>query len=174
MSDREKKRKVKKKIIIESLVVFFIAVSPFLFKFYDYLPKEEGSSFSILGITIGSNGFHSVSTYIWFMMSKIIPLYLLTLWFLTSKDWWYHIILIPITMYAFQLFEEFFDSDQNIDSENILWILPICMAIIPFVYFIRVKLYDKHVHGIDLDAMDAELKELKERDRLRQEEENKL
>ncbi|MEP2237613.1 MAG: hypothetical protein ABJI22_04570, partial [Maribacter sp.] len=32
---------------------------------------------------------------------------------------------------------------------------------IPFVYFIRIKLYDKHVHGIDLEAMEAELVELK-------------
>ncbi|MDA8686530.1 hypothetical protein N9L94_05910, partial [Robiginitalea sp.] len=28
----------------------------------------------------------------------------------------------------------------------------------PFVYFIRIKIYDKYVHGIDLEAMDAELK----------------
>ncbi|WP_246160897.1 hypothetical protein [Maribacter flavus] len=37
------------------------------------------------------------------------------------------------------------------------------MVIIPFVYFIRVKLYDKYVHGIDLEAMEAELEELKEK-----------
>jgi hypothetical protein len=155
------KIKIKKKIIIESIIVLLIAVSPFLFKLYDYLPKEENSTFSILGITIGSNGFANVSTYVWFMMGKIIPLYLLVLWFLTSKDWWYHIILIPIAMYSFQIFEEYFVNDEIIDSANILWVLPICMIIIPFVYFIRIKLYDKYVHGIDLEAMEAELQELK-------------
>ncbi|GAB5475581.1 MAG: hypothetical protein Mars2KO_36800 [Maribacter sp.] len=35
------------------------------------------------------------------------------------------------------------------------------MAVIPFVYFIRIKLYDKYVNGIDLDAMEVELNELK-------------
>ena len=35
------------------------------------------------------------------------------------------------------------------------------MVIIPFVYFIRIKLYDKYVHGIDLEAIEAELKEIK-------------
>ncbi len=94
-------------------------------------------------------------------MSKIVPLYLLLFWFLTSRDWWYHIILIPIAMYSFQLFEVIFDSDLQIDTENTLWLLPICMLVIPFVYFIRVKLYDKHVHGIDLEAIDAELAALK-------------
>ncbi|WP_247656648.1 hypothetical protein [Maribacter sp. MMG018] len=141
-----------------------IAITPFLFKFYDYLPKEENSEYSILGITIGSNGFDSVSTYVWFMMGKIIPLYLLILWFLTSKDWWYHILIIPIAMYSFQIFEEWFSSDSNhvvVDSKNILWLLPVCMVVIPFVYFIRVKLYDKYVHGIDLEAIEQELNQLK-------------
>jgi hypothetical protein len=162
-----KKIKIKKKIIIESSIVFLIAISPFLFKFYDYLPKEENSEFTFLGISIGSNGFDSVSTYVWFMMGKIIPLYLLVLWFLTSKDWWYHILIIPIAMYSFQIFEERFAQDDVIDSENILWLLPVCMVVIPFVYFVRVKLYDKHVHGIDLEAMDAELQELKEKPELK-------
>jgi hypothetical protein len=37
------------------------------------------------------------------------------------------------------------------------------MVVIPLVYLIRIKLYDKHVHGIDLEAMEAELKTLKEK-----------
>ncbi len=64
-------------------------------------------------------------------------------------------------MYAFQIFEVIYSEDKYVDSENILWLLPICMVIIPFVYFVRVKLYDKYVHGIDLEAMDAELEALK-------------
>ena len=39
------------------------------------------------------------------------------------------------------------------------------MVVIPFVYFIRVKLYDKYVHGIDLDAMDVELQYYKDKER---------
>jgi hypothetical protein len=97
-------------------------------------------------------------------MGKIVPLYLLIFWFLTVKNWWYHIILIPIAMYAFQIFEVLYSNDNDIDTENLLWLLPICIVIIPFVYFLRIKLYDKHVLGIDLDAMDAELKELKKKD----------
>ncbi len=109
-------------------------------------------------------------------MSKIVPLYLLFLWFLTSRNWWYHISLIPIAMYAFQVFEVLFDSDNNIDTENIWWLLPICMVVIPFVYFIRIKLYDKYVHGIDLEAMEAELEAIKKKqeNRLSVERENKM
>ena len=90
---------------------------------------------------------------------------------MTCKHWWYHILLIPIVMYAFQIFEDVFDNDYIVDTENLLWLLPICVVLIPFVYFIRLKLYDKHVHGIDLEAMDEELKILKEKEALRKERE---
>jgi hypothetical protein len=165
MKELKARKRVKRKIIIESIFVFFIAISPFLYKIYDYLPEDPEATISFLGITIGNGGFGDISMYVWFLMSKIIPLYLLVFWFMTAKNWWYHIILIPIAMYAFQLFEVVFDSDNNIDTENIWWLLPICMVIIPIVYFIRIKLYDKYVHGIDLDAIDAELKTLKKTNR---------
>lgn len=161
MSDLKARKRIKKKIFIESIFVFFIALSPFLYKIYDYLPEDPEASISFFGLVIDNNGFRDVSMYIWFLMSKIIPLYLMIFWFMTAKNWWYHIILIPIAMYAFQVFEVLFDSDDFVDTENIWWLLPICMVIIPVVYFIRIKLYDKYVHGIDLEAMDAELKILK-------------
>ncbi|APQ18887.1 hypothetical protein [Maribacter hydrothermalis] len=163
MISKAKRKKAKKKIFLESLLVFFIAISPFLYKVYDYLPYDSNGDVSILGIIIGNHGFPSTQTFLWFLTSKIVPLYLMIFWFLTSRDWWYHIIIIPIAMYAFQLFEVFYDSDDYIDTDNIWWLIPICMITIPIVYFIRIKLYDKHVHGIDLEAMDAELKELKDK-----------
>ncbi|WP_437368510.1 hypothetical protein [Maribacter litoralis] len=161
MINKVKKKKAKKKIFLETLLVFFIAISPFLYKVYDYLPYNQNGDALILGFTLGNNGFPDTLTYLWYLTSKIVPLYLMIFWFLTSRDWWYHIILIPIAMYAFQMFEVFYDSDNMIDTDNIWWLIPICMITIPFVYFIRIKLYDKHVHGIDLEAMEAELEELK-------------
>lgn len=167
MRDRAKKIKAKKKIILESFVVFLIAMVPIFFKLYDYLPgPNDDNAFgpiSILGIDVGNNGFDSVATNVWFYTGKLVPLLLCIIWFFTSKDWWYHIIIIPIATFAFQLFELIFSEDDVIDTENIWWLLPVCMIVIPFVYFIRVKLYDKHVHGIDLEAMDVELQELKKK-----------
>jgi hypothetical protein len=155
------KKKAKKKIILETALVFLIAISPFLYKAYDYLPYDSNGDTTIFGLTIGNHGFPSTQTFLWFLTSKIVPLYLLIFWFLTSRDWWYHIIIIPVAMYGFQLFEVFYEDDVYIDTDNIWWLIPICMITIPFVYFIRIKLYDKHVHGIDLEAIEAELEELK-------------
>ena len=148
---------------MESSIAFFIVLSPFIFKAHVYFPQTSTFRIDFLGIEIKDNGFEDVNTYVWFLVGKIVPLYLLILWFLSSRDWWYHIILIPIAMYAFQLFEVLFVNDEAVDTANLLWLLPICMVVIPFVYFIRIKLYDKYVHGIDLEAMEAELEELKEK-----------
>lgn len=68
-------------------------------------------------------------------------------------------------MYAFQLFEVIISPDLNIDTKNVLWLLPVCMVVIPFVYFIRLKLFDKYVHGIDLEAMNAELEYYKNKEK---------
>ncbi|WP_299433603.1 hypothetical protein [uncultured Maribacter sp.] len=163
MINNSTSKKARTRIILESFCVFFIAISPFLYKVYDYLPTDPSAVISILGIKISNNGFSDVSTYFWFVISKIIPLYLLILWFMTAKNWWYHIIIIPIAMYAFQLFEVLFDSDDVIDTENIWWVIPICMVVIPIVYFIRIKLYDRYVHGIDIEAMEKELHILKKK-----------
>ncbi|MBM1106979.1 hypothetical protein JQC67_12580 [Aurantibacter crassamenti] len=163
MSNNSDKISASKKILIESIFVFFIAITPFLYKVYDYLPKEPDATISIFGLNIGSNGFADVSTYIWFLSGKIIPLILLLIWFFSSKSWWYHILIIPIAMYAFQLFEAVFSEDNYVDTQNIFWLLPVCALVIPFVYYIRLRLIDKYVNGIDLDAMEAELKMLKEK-----------
>ncbi len=153
----------KRKIVFDTIALFFIAITPFLYKVYDYLPINPEATVSFFGITIGSNGFADVSTYVWFLTVKLVPLFLLLIWFFTSRDWWYHILLIPIAMYAFQLFEAVFSEDNYVDTQNILWLLPVCMAVIPFVYLIRIKLYDRYVNGIDLDAMEVELHALKKK-----------
>jgi|GEM_PF-334127 len=153
----DQRERARKRIIIESFIFLLIILSPFVFKIHEYFSSDPEDTINLLGFEIDRNGFANLSIYAWFILGKIVPLYLLIIWFFTCKHWWYHTILIPITMYAFQIFEVIYSEDKYVDTENLLWLLPVCMIIVPFVYFIRIKLYDKHVHGIDLEAMEAEL-----------------
>ncbi len=163
IESKENRIKFKKRILIESVMAFFILVSPFVFKLHEFVSSDPEAVINFFGITITKNGFPNINVYVWFLLGKMVPLYLLLIWFFTCKHWWYHIILIPILMYAFQIFEGVVSEDNFIDTENILWLLPFCMIVVPFVYFIRIKLYDKYVHGIDLEAMEAEIEVLKEK-----------
>lgn len=162
MKMREKKT-VKRKLIIEGLVALAIALSPIIFYSYKYIPFDNIDSWSILGMEFTDNGYGKISMAFYFYLSKIIPLSLLITWFTTCKHWWYHVILIPISMYAFQLYSVFSEDINSIDENEILYLLAVSMVVIPIVYFIRVKLVDKYVHGIDLEAMEAELTALKKK-----------
>jgi hypothetical protein len=160
----QQRKKTKKRFLLESIAILLIIGSPFIFKSHEYFPEDPEASISFLGLEFTNNGFLNLSVYVWFLIGKIIPLYLIIIWFLTCKHWWYHILLIPICMYAFQIFEAVYTDDAAVDTENILWLLPVCMVVITFVYFIRLKLFDKYVHGIDVEAMNAELEYYKNKE----------
>lgn len=68
-------------------------------------------------------------------------------------------------MYAFQIFSILNDDKKYIDELEIYWLIPIMMIIIPIVYFIRIKLFDKHVYGIDIAKIDAELAEYERKEK---------
>ena len=164
------KEKIRKRFIIEGLMTLLIALSPVFFYSYKYTPQGTETLNFIL-FDLQANGFADARTNLWFYLIKIIPLILLVIWFVTCKNWWYHAILIPIAMYSFQLYSVTSRSSNVVDENEILYVIAVTMVIVPVVYFIRIKLFDKHVHGIDLDSMNTELQILKEKEELRKERE---
>ncbi|MFD2098670.1 hypothetical protein [Flagellimonas iocasae] len=164
------KKKVRKRFIIEGLITLLIALSPVMFYSYKYMPNDTESLDFIL-FTVKANEFADARTAMWFYLIKLIPLMLLIIWFVTNKQWWYHAILIPISMFSFQLYSQIFERTAEVDENEVFYVIAVTMVVVPIVYFIRLKLVDKHVHGIDLDAMDTELQILKEKEELRKERE---
>ena len=153
----------KSRLFVETFIALLILVSPFVYYLYEYAPRED--SWSVLFFDFGSNGYKNVYISFWVYMSKIVPLYLLLIWFLTCKHWWYHIILIPLAMYSFQLFNALTKHNTRLDELEIYWMIPIMLIIAPFVYWIRLRLVEKHVLGIDLKKIDKELEEYKAKER---------
>ncbi len=154
--------RVRRKLVVEGIIGLFIALSAIFFYIYKFIPPSESmEEWNFFGLTFTKNGYFSVQTAFYYYFTKIVPLYLFIIWFITCKHWWYHIILIPIAMYAFQLYAIFNEESLKVDENELFYLLIVCMIIIPIVYFVRIKLVDKYVHGIDLEAMDAELKTFK-------------
>ena len=166
----KERKKIRNKLIVEGLLALIIALTPIIFYSHKYFSDGQ-QEIDFLLFTITSNGFADAATAYWFYLIKLIPLTLLVIWFITSKQWWYHAILIPISMYSFQLFTAVTDNTKQVDENEVLYVIAVSMVVVPLVYFIRVKLVDKHVHGIDLESMDAELRILKEKEELRKERE---
>lgn len=160
---------IKKKIILESFLAFFIAISPLLWYLYKYIDVSDDGNWYFLWFTFTPNGFKNVGMALYFYSTKFIPLTLLIIWFATCKHWWYHVLLIPIAMFAFQGYMAVLEDTSKVDENELLYLLGVCMVVIPVVYLIRLKLVDKHVHGIDLEAMDEELKAYREKERQQKE-----
>ncbi|WP_420573377.1 hypothetical protein [Kordia sp.] len=160
---------VKKKIFFDTLIVILIAISPFIA--YSYLAAPQGEKWETPFFTLTKNGFSSLDVAVWIYVGKLVPLYLMIFWFITCKHWWYHIILVPITLYAFQLFTVLNKTSKMIDENESIWVIVVLMVIAPIVYILRLRLYDRLVLGIDLKKIEAELDEYNRKEK---EVENKL
>jgi|TARA_R110002012_G_scaffold285393_1_gene476540 Na+/H+-translocating membrane pyrophosphatase len=96
-------------------------------------------------------------TAAWTYLGKIVPLFLLFIWFFTCKHWWYHAILIPIAMYSYQLvisiYQDVYLRVDPLDTNQLIYLAPFFIIILSLVYLIRIKIFDR-VYGIDLSEID--------------------
>ncbi|KAB1071431.1 hypothetical protein F6U93_00755 [Tamlana haliotis] len=125
-----------------SIVALLIAISPYLFYLHQNVPKEQ--IWHTFLFTYDSKYFGDASTAMWILTSKILPLYLLLIWFFTCRQWWYHTLIIPITMYAYQTISMLNDDLTYIDhSKQLLFLIPIMAIIIPSIYLVRARIFNK-------------------------------
>lgn len=143
----------KKSLIYGGIVVILIALTPFIYYSYESFPLDsqvwETPFFSM------TTKYPSFYNYAWFLTGKIIPILLLLIWFFTCKHWWHWIILVPLSMYVFQLWSIIHQS-RSVDEIEIIYVIPLMMVLVPFVYLIRAKLFNK-VRGDDLKSFEEEL-----------------
>jgi len=90
--------------------------------------------------TFESKYYESVSTFIWVFQGKFVPIYLLTLWFLTCRHWWHYVILVPLGMYVFQMISLFNDEMKFKDEIEIYYMIPIMLMVAIVLLFIRRKI----------------------------------
>ena len=123
---------------------------------YEIFP--DGSVWENSFFTYESKYYESVNVAMWTYFGKIMPLLLLLIWFFTNKHWWYHSILIPISMYSYQLttavYQDLYLEDVriNIDSNQLIYLAPFFIGVLFVLYLIRIKIFDR-VYGIDLSEL---------------------
>ncbi|MBT8394329.1 MAG: hypothetical protein KJN66_05700 [Bacteroidia bacterium] len=131
----------KSNLILGSIVATLIAITPYIFYSYESVPDEK--IWDTFLFTYKSGFYESALMAAWTMMGKIVPLFLLFIWFFTCKHWWYHVLLIPIAMYAYQLLSIINDDGKFFDEYQIMFLIPIMAIIIPSIYLIRAKMFNK-------------------------------
>ncbi len=145
----------KSNILSGSVIALILLLTPFIYQLYEGVPKAE--TWETPFFTLEKGFYKNVQVAVWVYLGKFIPLLICILWFFTCKHWWYHAIIIPIAMYAFQLFSAMNSGSRFIDEVEIYYVIPIMMVIAPIVYWVRLRLFEKYVLGIDLKKIEEEL-----------------
>ena len=89
---------------------------------------------------IGSFGFETVRTFVWYTLSKISLLLLFTWYLFQCKQWWKWSMLSPIIFYTYQLWEVFIRMSID-ELQNILVLSPI------FILLIIIHFHSKSIRS---------------------------
>jgi len=143
----------KKRFILGSIVALIIAISPYFFYAYESVPDQK--IWSTYFFTYNSRFYESAYTAMWTLNGKIIPLFFLIIWFFTCRHWWHHALLIPITMYIFQIINILNDDLKYVDSFQFLYLIPVMAIIIPSIYLVRARLFNR-INDVDKSIQELE------------------
>ena len=94
--------------------------------------------------TYHSGFYENANVSMWVLTSKAIPLFLLLIWFFTCRHWWFHTLLVPVAMYSYQIFLLLRQDQQEfIDTNQLIYLIPIMAVIVPSIYLIRAQIFNK-------------------------------
>jgi hypothetical protein len=144
----------KKQLVGGTIIATLIAITPYLFYLHESIP--DGKVWDTFLFSYESAYFEDVNYVMWIFTSKAIPLLLLFIWFFTNRHWWYHVILVPIAMYIYQIISLFNDDYSYYDAFPFFYLIPIMAIVIPSIYLIRAKMFNK------LNTADKTMEELEQ------------
>lgn len=148
----------KKRLILGGVIAFLLAITPFLFYLYKYAPDDSKVWETPLG-TIESGRFNYVQSYIHALFTKITFVIITSLWFISSRDWWKWAILIPLTMFLFQLIGVINYQEKFIDEFDFWYALPIIIPTLLTLIWIGNEI-NKTIGDIDLrEELEEELEQ---------------
>ncbi len=148
------KKSLSRSAIVGTILATIIVSTPLFYSLHESVPSTK--VWNTFLFTYESGFWEEAQYAMWVYTSKFIPLILLTIWFFTCRHWWYHAILVPIVMYAFQAVTSWNSEAGNIDEGTFVVLLPILVLVVPSIYLIRAKMFYK------INDADKTLEELEE------------
>jgi len=136
-----KEKTTTKGLVLGSIIATLISLTPYLFSLYESVPTQR--VWSTFLFTYDSSVWEDANFAMWVFTGKIIPLFLLFIWFFTCRHWWYHSLLVPIAMYLFHIFQVFNAESQYLDEFQLIYMIPVMAIVIPSIYLIRARIFNK-------------------------------
>ncbi|MEZ4858829.1 MAG: hypothetical protein R2781_08460 [Flavobacteriaceae bacterium] len=131
-----------------------------MFYLYKYAPPNSTEWKTLFG-TIHSGGFANMQAFMHALFTKITFVLLTGIWFLTSQNWWKYAILVPFTMFLFQLSGVVNAQMEYIDEFDFWYSLPVVLPILFFLIYISYIISKKKT-GVDelKQDVDREIKKI--------------
>ncbi|MAN59451.1 MAG: hypothetical protein CMC08_06405 [Flavobacteriaceae bacterium] len=142
------------------LFTIFLVTTPFLFYLYKFAPSDAPTWNTAIG-EIDSGGFNNVQAYLHALVTKITFILLTGIWFLTAQSWWKYAILVPLTMFLFQLAGVLNYKFEYIDEFDFWYSLPIILPILILLMYISYIAGKKSNRSFELkQEVEEEIKKL--------------
>ena len=148
-----KYKKHSKGIFLGSIIATFIAITPYLFSLHESVPKQK--IWNTFLFTYDSASWEDANYAMWVITGKLIPLLLLLVWFFTCRHWWHHTIMVPISMYIYQIYIVLDGDSAHTDEFQLMYLIPIMAFAIPAIYLIRARIFNK-INNVDKSIQDLE------------------
>lgn len=124
--------------IKDIIIAIIIAVLPFLFFIYKLAPETQVWDLGLFEIK--TSGFNNVSIFVWQLNSKLLVFISLSIWFITCKNWWRLVILVPLIIELFKISSLLKSEFKPIDQFEFLHALPLVIPITILIYILSKKL----------------------------------
>ncbi len=125
----------RRKVILNRAIPFLIVFISYLLYAHLNLPSNAET----FGFIKGGN-YGTARVYIFMFFSKLVPLLLLLIWFITCKHWWAGAIIIPLSVYSFQLIFTLNNAKEYITEVEFIYTTPFVVGLIVILNFLRSKL----------------------------------
>ncbi|WP_298367279.1 hypothetical protein [uncultured Lutibacter sp.] len=142
------KNQKRKSLLLGSFIIILIISTPYLLYIYRAIPFEA-ETYKTLFFTIKGGYYEKAQSFVYTFFGKFVPFFLLIIWFVTNKHWWVHALIIPITIYLFQLISVANDSEQYVDEIEFIYTVPIAILIMVILYFLRSRM-SIYIQAVDL------------------------
>jgi hypothetical protein len=155
------KNQKKRSLLFGSFIIFIIISTPYLLYLYRAIPYELENYTTFFGFTIHGGYYVKVQSYVYTFFGKFVPFMLLIVWFVTNKHWWVHALIIPISIYLFQLISVVNDSELYVDEVEFIYTVPIGVVVMVILYYLRNRMA-VYIQAVDLKKeMDSNMKRKK-------------
>ncbi|MAZ72368.1 MAG: hypothetical protein CMC70_04390 [Flavobacteriaceae bacterium] len=142
----------KKAFISGVLLSLTLTATPFLFYIYKYAPAESGETWETAFGTIEAGNFGNVQAYMHALFTKITFVLITAIWFVTSRNWWKYAILVPLTMFLFQLSGVINHQIQFIDEFDFFYSIPVIIPILLLLIFVSYRVSKRNAVAEVLNA----------------------